>query len=463
MELTKRENKMGTMKIPKLLYSISVPIIISMIVQALYNVVDSIFVARFDNEAGTGALTLAFPIQNLILAMSLGLAVGTNALLSRSLGQKNKEKADLVAGQGFFLTLCGYIPFLIFGLFLLEPFVRMQTGGDGLLYQYSNDYLSIVTIGSVGVFIQVVTERLLQATGKSVYSMIVQLSGAVTNIILDPILIFGLLGVPEMGVRGAAIATVIGQFVSAAIGIFINLKFNKEIRLRIKNFLPKLKILAEMLIIGIPSVLMQAIGSVMTFFMNNILLSFSQSAMNVFGVYFKLQSFVFMPVFGLNNGMIPIVAYNYGAQRRDRMFATIKLALVNAVAYMFLGFLVFQIFPQALLGMFNASSAMISIGKPALRIISISFLLAGFSVILISMFQALGKSIYSLFVSIGRQLVILIPAAYLLSLSKKVELVWWAFPIAELIGCALSVMFAIIVIKQVFPRVSEEKLDIKQQ
>ncbi len=452
MELTQKENKMGTMKIPKLLYSISVPIIISMIVQAMYNIVDSIFVAQFDNDAGTGALTLAFPIQNLILAMSLGLAVGTNALLSRSLGQKDKEKADLVAGQGFFLTLCGYIPFLIFGLFFLEPFVKMQTGDKTLLYQYSMDYLSIVTVGSVGVFIQVITERLMQATGKSVHSMIIQLSGAVVNIILDPILIFGYLGFPVMGVKGAAIATVIGQFVAAGIGIFMNLMFNKEIKLKIKNFIPKLKILAEMLVIGIPSVFMQAIGSVMTFAMNNILLAFSQSAMNVFGVYFKLQSFVFMPVFGLNNGMIPIVSYNYGAKRRDRMAATIKLALVTAVAYMAIGFLVFQIFPTALLGLFNATDAMIKIGVPALRTISISFIFASFSVILISMFQALGKSIYSLFVSIGRQLVILIPAAYLLSLSGNVDLVWWSFPIAEIVGLALTASFSVIVVRRVFPK-----------
>ncbi len=452
MEEVRKENKMGTMKIPKLLFSISVPIIISMIVQAMYNIVDSIFVAQFDNEAGTGALTLAFPIQNLILAMSLGLAVGTNALLSRSLGQKDHEKANLVAGQGFFLTLCGYVPFLIFGIFLLEPFVRMQAGSEGLLYQYSMDYLSIVTIGSVGVFIQVVTERLLQATGKSVHSMIIQLSGAVVNIILDPILIFGWLGLPEMGVKGAAIATVIGQFVAAAIGIFMNLKFNPEIKLKLKNFLPKLKILGEMLVIGIPSVFMQAIGSVMTFAMNNILLKFSQSAMNVFGVYFKLQSFVFMPVFGLNNGLIPIVAYNYGAKRRDRMTAAIKLALVTAVSYMIIGCLVFQIFPEALLGLFNASADMLAIGKPALRTISLSFLLAGFSIILISTFQALGKSIYSLYVSIGRQLVVLIPAAYLLSLSGKVDLIWWSFPIAELMGLALSVTFSIIVVKKAFPK-----------
>ncbi len=462
MESTLKENKMGTMPIPKLLFSISVPIIISMIVQAMYNIVDSIFVARFDNNAGTGALTLAFPIQNLILAMSLGLAVGMNSLLSRSLGQKNKEKADLVAGQGFFLTLCGYIPFLIFGLFFLEPFIKMQTGGDGLLYQYSIDYLSIVTIGSVGVFIQVVTERLLQATGKSLHSMIVQLSGAITNIILDPIFIFGWLGVPEMGVKGAAIATVIGQFVSAITGILINLKFNKEIKLRLKNFIPRAKVLWEMLVIGIPSVLMQAIGSVMTFSMNNILLKFSESALNVFGVYFKLQSFVFMPVFGLNSGMIPIIAFNYGAGRRDRMVSTIKLALISAVAYMTLGFLVFQFFPTSLLGLFNATEEMIALGIPALRTISISFLLASLSVILISMFQALGKSIYSLFVSIGRQLVILIPAAYLLSLSGRIELVWWAFPIAELIGCAISVIFSVIVVKKNFPKkeVSAEKTEL---
>ena len=443
-----KENKMGTMRIPKLLFSISIPIIISMIVQALYNIVDSIFVAQLDPIAGTGALTLAFPIQNLMIATSVGLAVGMNALLSRSLGEKNFDKANLVAGQGFFLTVCGYIIFLVFGLFLAEPFVALQKEVGSNVYNYSVDYITITSVFSVGVFIQVVTERLMQATGRSFYSMIIQLSGAIVNIILDPILIFGWLGLPAMGVKGAAIATVIGQFVAGTVGIVLNLKFNPDIKLQLKNFIPKLKVIGEMLAIGIPSVLMQAIGSVMTFSMNNILGGFSQEAENVFGVYFKLQSFVFMPVFGLNNGMVPIIAYNFGARKKERIYATMKLAGLTAVSYMLFGLLVFQLLPELLLSLFAAEGAMLTIGKVALRTISLSFVLAGFSIVSISTCQALGKSIYSLIVSIVRQLVILIPAAYLLSLSGRVELVWWAFPIAELVGCTLCIIFVSGVLKR---------------
>lgn len=443
-----KENKMGTMKIPKLLFSISIPIIISMLVQALYNIVDSIFVAQLDPIAGTGALTLAFPIQNLMIATSVGLAVGMNALLSRSLGEKNFEKANLVAGQGFFLTVCGYIIFLVFGLFLAEPFVALQKQAGSDVYNYSIDYISITSVFSIGVFIQVVTERLMQATGRSFYSMIIQLSGAIINIILDPILIFGWLGLPAMGVKGAAIATVIGQFVAGTVGIVLNLKFNPDIKLQLKNFIPKLKVIGEMLAIGIPSVLMQAIGSVMTFSMNNILGGFSQEAENVFGVYFKLQSFVFMPVFGLNNGMVPIIAYNFGAKNKERIYATMKLAGLTAVSYMLFGLLVFQLLPELLLSLFAAEGTMLTIGKVALRTISLSFVLAGFSIVSISTCQALGKSIYSLIVSIVRQLVVLIPAAYLLSLSGKVELVWWSFPIAELVGCTLCIIFVTRVLKR---------------
>ncbi len=458
MEKTISENKMGVMKIPKLLFSTSIPIIISMIVQALYNVVDSIFVSQYDNVAGTGALTVAFPVQNLMIALSVGLAVGTNALLSRSLGQKNREKASLVAGQGFVLTAIGYLVFLIFGLFLLKPFVASQAEGDSLLYQYSMDYLSVICIFSFGVFIQVVTERLLQATGRSVLSMIVQMSGAITNIILDPILIFGYLGAPEMGVKGAAVATVIGQMVAALVGIVINIVYNKDIDFRIKNFIPKFGILREMLIIGIPSVIMQAIGSVMTFSMNKILYKFSIEAMNVFGIYFKLQSFVFMPIFGLTSGMIPIVAYNFGAKNRGRVNATIKLSAISAMSYMALGLLVFQLFPEALLGLFNSSDVMTEIGKTALRTISFSFVLAGFAIVGSCVCQALGKSIYSLFVSVGRQLVVLIPTAFLLSLLGEVKYVWWAFPIAEVVSLVLAIIFLIRVLNKCFAEKEEQAI-----
>lgn len=449
MEQTK-ENKMGILPIPKLLFSVSIPIIISMLVQALYNVVDSIFVAQYNNDAGTGALTVAFPIQNLLIALAVGLAVGTSALLSRYLGEKRFEKVNLVAGQGFFLMGCGYLVFLVFGLFLVEGFVSLQVTSDALRTEYSINYITIISVGSLGVFIQVICERLLQATGKSILSMITQGVGAIVNIVLDPIMIFGWLGCPEMGVSGAAIATVIGQFVSAGLGIFFNLKYNPEIKILLRNFIPKISVIKEILEIGVPSVLMQAIGSVMTFSMNIILEGFSGTAVNVFGVYFKLQSFVFMPIFGFNNGLIPIMAYNYGARKKKRVFAALKLGLLVAIGYMLVGLTVFQVIPESLLGLFNATEDMIKIGVPALRTISLSFIFAGFSVISISACQALGKSIYSLFVSIGRQLVVLIPAAYLLSLIGEVKYVWWAFPIAELMSLALCLIFLIRVLKRAF-------------
>lgn len=443
---------MGTMPIGRLLFSMSAPIIISMIVQALYNIVDSIYVAQYDPNAGTSALTIAFPMQSLMIAVSVGLAVGMNALISRSLGEKNYEKANVLAGQGFFLTFVGYLIFLVVGLFFIGPYVSIQAEAGSLLYTCSCDYLSVVCIFSIGVFVQVVTERLLQATGRSFYSMLIQLVGAIVNIVLDPIFIFGWFGVPEMGVKGAAIATVIGQCSAAVIGILFNILINKEIKLRIKNLIPKAKLLSEMLAIGIPSILMQAIGSVMTFTMNLILTGFSQAALNVFGVYFKLQSFVFMPVFGLNNGLVPIVSYNFGARHRDRVFSAMRLAVFAAVGYMLLGFLAFQLLPDALLGIFNASDDMLEIGRVALRIISISFIFAGFSMVSSSTCQALGKSIYSLIISVSRQLGVLLPVAYLLSLSGDLALVWLAFPIAEVVCLVLCILFLIRVMKRVFPK-----------
>ncbi len=450
-----RENKMGTMPIPKLLITMSLPIIISMVVQALYNIVDSVFVAAFDNVAGTAALTLAFPIQNLMIAVGVGLSVGMNALLSRSLGQKNFEKANKIAGQGYFLTMCGYLLFLLIGIFAVRPYVAMQASDNPLIEQYGTQYLSIICIGSVGVFIQVTGERLLQATGKTVLSMVVQGAGAIVNIILDPIMIFGLLGCPQMGVVGAALATVIGQFVSGALAILLNLFCNKEITLRLRSLLPELRLLWEILVIGIPSVLVQAIGSVMTFCMNNVLMSFPDVgvvAMNVFGIYFKLQSFVFMPVFGLNNGMIPIIAYNYGAARRERVVKTFKLAMLFAVIYMAVGLLAFQIFPEALLSIFNATEKMTEIGSAALRIISLSFVFAGFGIVISGVCQALGKSVYSLITSSGRQLIVLIPAAFLLSLFGKVTLVWLAFPIAEVVSVCISFFFLFRILKKTLPK-----------
>ena len=453
-----KENKMGTMPVGKLLFSISIPIIISMLVQALYNIIDSIFVARFDADAGTGALTVAFPIQNLLIAVAVGLAVGTSALLSRYLGEKKMDKVNVVAGQGFFLMGCGYILFLVFGLFLTSGFVGMQVPAEDVLRtEYAEEYISIISIFSFGVFIQIICERLLQSTGRSVLSMITQGAGAIVNIILDPIMIFGYLGCPEMGVQGAAIATVIGQCVSASLGIFFNLKYNPEVKILLKNFIPKFEVVKEILGIGIPAALMQAIGSVMTFSMNIILAGFSGVAVNVFGVYFRLQSFVFMPIFGFNNGLIPIMAYNYGAKKKERVYAALKLGLITAIGYMLLGLLVFQTIPGPLLSLFNSSEEMLALGRPALRIISLSFVFAGFSVISISACQALGKSIYSLFVSVGRQLVVLIPAAYLLSLIGEVGYVWWAFPIAEIMSVVLCAFFLMRVLKCAFSQKKAEE------
>ncbi len=452
MEKALKENKMGTEKIPKVLFSLAVPIIISMLVQALYNIVDSVYVAQYNNDEGTAALGLAFPIQNLMIAVGAGLGVGMNAILSRSLGQKNFEKANKAAGQGIFLNLVGYIFFLAFGLFFADDFALFQSDGNELLYRYSSEYISIISIGAVSVFLQITMERLLQSTGKSIYSMITQASGAIVNIILDPIFIFGKFGIPEMGIKGAAIATVIGQFVAAVLGIIFNITINKEIKLNLKNIIPESKILKDILLIGIPSVLMQAIGSVMTFSMNTILRGFGRPALNVFTIYFKLQSFVFMPIFGLTNGVVPIVSYNYGAEKPKRVFATIRLGAICSVSYMALGLIAFQTIPGFLLGFFNATAEMLLIGKAALRIISISFMLAGFAIICSCVCQALGKSIYSLILSICRQLVVLIPAAFLLSLTNRVNLIWWAFPIAELLSLILATLFLLRVLKKAFPK-----------
>ena len=452
MERTLKENKMGTEKIPKVLFSLAVPIIISMLVQALYNIVDSIYVAQYNNVEGTAALTIAFPIQNLMIAVGAGLGVGMNAILSRSLGQKNFDKANKAAGQGIFLNLVGYILFFAFGIFFAGKFALSQSDGNNLLYEYSKDYISIISLGSICVFIQITMERLLQSTGKSIYSMVTQASGAIVNIILDPIFIFGKLGVPEMGIKGAAIATVVGQFVAATLGIIFNITLNKELKLKIKNIIPDKNLIRDILLIGIPSVLMQAIGSVMTFSMNTILKGFSLSALNVFGIYFKLQSFVFMPIFGLTNGVIPIVSYNYGAEKPKRVYATIRLGSICSVTYMALGLLAFQLFPGTLLGFFNATAEMLTLGKAALRTISISFVLAGFAIICSCVCQALGKSIYSLILSLCRQLGVLIPSAYLLSLSGNVNLIWRAFPIAELISLVLATLFLLRVLKKAFPK-----------
>ena len=438
--MERTENKMGTMPVKQLIIAMSLPMMISMLVQALYNVVDSIFVAQIEEDALT-AVTLAFPMQNLMIAVGAGTGVGINALLSKALGEKRFDKSDAAANTGIFLSFLNFIAFLVIGFLLSEPFIRTQTA-DPKIIAYGTTYLRICCCMSVGVFFQITFERLLQSTGRTLYSMISQLTGAVINIIMDPILIFGLLGCPKMGVAGAAYATVLGQVIASFLGLYMNLKVNKDITISLKEILrPKREIVKAIYAVGVPSILMMSIGSLMTYLMNRILIVFSTTTTAVFGVYFKLQSFFFMPVFGLNNGLIPVLAYNYGARNKERISESLKFAMMRAVVIMLGGLIVFEVSPGQLLGMFNASDDMKQIGIPALRIICLSFPLAGFSIAMGSIFQAFSESIYSLIISIGRQLVVLIPIAWLLSLTGNVNLVWWAFPAAELVSLVLSVFF----------------------
>lgn len=434
-----KENKMGVMPIKKLLINMSLPVMISMFVQALYNVVDSIFVAQISEEALT-AVSLAFPIQNLMSSIGVGTGVGINALLSRSLGEKNFKESNRAANNGIFLGFLSYLVFLIFGIFFTEIYFKAQTK-DLEIFSYGISYLNIICTFSIGVFFQIIFERLLQSTGKSFYSMIAQGTGAIINIILDPIFIFGYFGFPKMGVAGAAIATVLGQIVAAILAIIFNIKVNHEITIKIKGFRPCLKTIQKIYSVGVPSIIMMAITSVTTYGMNTILMKFSSTAIAVFGVYFKLQSFVFMPIFGLNNGMVPILAYNYGAQKKERILKAIQLSIIYASCIMLLGFIVIQLFPKQLLSLFNASENMLKIGVPALRIISLSYIFTGFCIICGSIYQAFGNGLLSLITSALRQLVVLLPSAYLLSLLGNVNFIWWSYPIAESTSLILSIVF----------------------
>lgn len=438
-ENVQRENKMGTMPVNRLLITMSIPMIISMLVQALYNVVDSVFVSQINENALT-AVSMAFPIQNLMIAVAVGTGVGTNALLSRSLGEKNQEMANKAANNSVFLACSSYLIFLIFGLTCSELFYKLQTDIPEII-SYGKDYISIVSVLSFGMFLQIAFDRMLQATGRTFFTMFTQGAGAVINIIMDPILIFGWFGFPKMEVAGAALATVIGQIIAAMIGAAMNVAKNTDIRLGIRDMRPDKEVIGRIYSVGLPSIIMSSIASVMTFCMNKILMSFTSTATAVFGVYFKLQSFVFMPVFGLNNGMVPIIAFNYGAKQRQRIMKTMKLAMMYAFGMMAIGLIIFQLFPAVLLEMFNASDAMLAIGVPALRTISISFLFAAFSIISISMLQALGHGIYSMFISVGRQLIVLVPLAYLLAQTGNLNLVWLAFPLAEIMSIVLSCIF----------------------
>lgn len=434
-----QENKMGVMPVNRLIITMSLPMIVSMLVTALYNVVDSVFVARISENALT-AVSISFPIQNLMIAISTGTGVGINALLAMNLGRKDFKAVGLVASNGLFLAACSSVIFIVFGLFFTPLYFRSLTT-DPEIIQHGCDYLKICSVLCFGLFLQITNDRVLQATGKTIYTMYTQGLGAIINIILDPILIFGLLGFPALGVAGAAWATVIGQIAGMFLSVFFNVTKNHEVKLEIKTFCPHWSTIKSIYAIGVPSIIMASIISVMTFGMNKILMGFTATATAVFGVYSKLMSFVFMPVFGLNNGMIPIISYNYGAQNRLRIKKTITLCAIYATAIMVVGFAIFQIFPQVLLSFFNASEEMMLLGMSALRIISFSFLLAGYSIVSGSVFQALGKGVLSMNVSLIRQLVVLLPLAWIFSRTGNLSLVWLSFPLSDLAAAITCTIF----------------------
>lgn len=426
------------MPIPKLIVTMSLPIVISMLVQALYNIIDSIFVAQINENALT-AVSLVFPVQNLMIAIAVGTGVGINALLSRNLGEKNFEDANLAARNGLFLALINSVFMALIGILASKTFFTMQTQEQQII-QYGTQYMTIITVLSIGIFMGITLERLLQATGRTFYTMLTQGLGAIINIILDPIMIFGLLGFPRMGVAGAALATVTGQFIALFLSLYFNIRKNPDININMKGFRPSKRVIGSIYQVGVPAIIMQAIGSVMVFGMNKILLMFSSTATAVFGVYFKLQSFIFMPIFGLNNGIIPIIAYNYGARNKKRILSSVNLGISISVSIMFLGVLLFQLFPAQLLGFFDASEHMLEIGVPALRIISLCFIPAGYSILVGSVFQSLGNGTYSLFISVARQLLVILPVAFFLAKVFGLHMVWWAIPSAEIVSFTMSVL-----------------------
>ncbi|MBO5192515.1 MAG: MATE family efflux transporter [Lachnospiraceae bacterium] len=452
-----KENKMGTMPVTKLLVTMSLPMMMSMLVQALYNIVDSIFVAQV-NEYAVRAVSLSFPIQTLMIGAAVGSSVGVNALLSRALGEKNYEKVNSVASNGVFAIVVCYLIFLVVGFTVVKPFMYSQTDVPEVR-AYGVSYLTICCVLSFGVFLQCIFEKMLQSTGKTFYTMITQGTGAIVNIILDPILIFGLFGFPRMEAAGAAIATVVGQIVAAVVAIIFHFRVNKEVRIQFKGFRPSLEVLKQIYAIGAPSIVMQCIGSVMTYGMN-LILAVHGVAQTAFGLYFKLQSFIFMPIFGLNNGMVPIVAYNYGAGNKERVVKTMKVSVCLAVAIMLCGLTVMELIPDKLLMLFNADAALLAVGVPALRIICLSFIFAGFCIVVGSVFQALGNGWYSMFVSVARQLVVLLPTAYLLSLTGKVTNIWWSFPIAELMSVGMTTFFLIKIYRELICHIGEDKADV---
>ena len=436
------ENKMGIMPVSRLLITMAVPMILSMLVQALYNVVDSIYVSRISESAVT-ALSLAFPVQNLQIGFATGIGVGVNSLLSKSLGEGNRERVNQTAGNGMLLIGVATVLFMLFGIFGSRPYYAMQSEVEETV-SGGAAYTTICCVCTLGIFVEVLGEKLLQASGRTIYTLFTQGTGAVVNIILDPILIFGWFGMPRMGMAGAAVATVIGQWVAAIMAVIFNLKCNPDVKFGLKYLKPKADVIGMILAVGVPSIVMMAIGSVMNFGMNQIFQSFKsygETATGVFGIYFKLQSFFFMPVFGLNNAAISIIAYNYGARRPTRIVACLRLSVVLVLSVMLLGVLAFQIFPNVLMSIFNPSEDFMAIGVSALRIVSLHFPLAAIGIALSASFQALGNGIYATVTSLCRQLVALLPAAYLLSLSGDVHLVWWAFPIAEVVSLTVTLIF----------------------
>ena len=430
------ENKMGVQPVNRLLVSMSVPMMVSMLVQALYNVVDSIFVASLSEDALT-AVSLAFPWQNLMIAVGVGTGVGVNAWLSRWLGEKDQRSANSTAENGIFLAMTSYLVFAVTGMLISRPFFTLQTS-SAVIAEEGFQYMWIVSVFGIGLFLQTMNEKILASTGRTNLTMVSQLAGAAINIVLDPIMIFGLFGFPALGVAGAAIATVTGQIIGGLLGVWFNSRLNREIQIRFRGFRPDRAIIGHIYSVGLPSIILQSIGSIMTFSMNQILISFSTTAAAVLGVYFKLQSFVFMPIFGLNNGMVPIVAYNYGAAKPVRIMKTLKLAIAYALSIMGVGLLLFQLLPGVFLDLFQASDNMKSIGIPALRIISLCFVPAGFGIICGSFFQAMGHGMIAMWVSIVRQLGALIPLAWLLSRTGQLNLVWLAFPLAEIVAVLIT-------------------------
>ena len=449
------ENKMGVMPVGKLLVNMAMPMIIAMLVQAFYNIVDSYFVSQISDdeairESAIAAMSLAFAVQNILIGFAVGIGVGVNALLSKSLGEGNQERANQAAGNGVTLAVLATGIFMIFGALFTDDYFRMMSNSP-LTVQFGTEYISICCLLSLGIFVEVLGERLLQSSGRTVYTMITQGTGAVVNIILDPVLIFGLGPFPEMGIAGAAVATVIGQWIAAALAVFFNLKFNPEVQFGLRYFRPRKDVIASIMTVGIPSVIMNSIGSIMNIGINKILQGFTQYGevpVNVFGIYFKLQSFFFMPLFGMNNATISIVAYNYGARKVERITKTLKIACISALIFMLVGVVVFQSVPELLLGIFDTSDDFLRLGRSALRIISFCFPFAAVCIALGASFQALGNGIYSTIVSLCRQLIVLLPAAYLLSLTGEVNNVWWAFPIAEMMSLAATIFFFVRIYRQ---------------